>query len=124
MRVGIDIFEVERIKRFISEEKLSRIFTKHELDYFKTKNWAPETVAGHYCAKEAFFKAVGTGITSISKLLEIEIKHEQRGAPLYHLSYTLINEYHLNTSILNLSISHIKTMAVAVCIILHGNNLL
>ena len=106
MQVGIDIQDIEPVKRFIGTNKMTRIFTASELEYIAKKAHSPLTVAGMFCAKEAFFKALGTGI-DIKKLLEVEIRHTPLGAPYYSNDPSAI-----------LSISHTKTTAVAVCIII------
>ena len=116
MQIGIDIQDVETIKRFLDTPKMARIFTAREIKYIEKKNSAPETVTGMWCAKEAFFKAVGEGV-GINQLLDIEIKHTMAGAPYYQLTSSLISKHLLSTSKLALSISHTKTTAVAVCII-------
>jgi phosphopantetheine--protein transferase-like protein len=102
MKIGIDIVEIERFAGF----KYPDIFSAAELEYIQDKNNPPETTAGLYAAKEAYFKATGTGIIK-SKLPEIEIAHDQNGKPYYR-----------NNPTASLSISHTKTTAVAVCIIM------
>jgi holo-[acyl-carrier protein] synthase len=102
MNVGIDIEEVTRFR----DKDISRIFSAAEQEYIHSKSLAPETIAGLYCAKEAYFKATGTGII-IGKLTEIEIAHDANGKP-----------YYKNDLKASLSISHTKSNAVAVCIII------
>jgi holo-[acyl-carrier protein] synthase len=101
IKVGIDIVEVERFVNFGHKN----IFSAGELEYIRGKNNSPETIAGLYSAKEAYFKAIGTGIIK-SKLPEIEIAHDENGKP-----------YYKNAPSVSLSISHTKTTAVAVCVI-------
>jgi len=122
MLVGIDIQDVERLGRF-GKDKLARIFSEREMDYFDTKNWVPETISGMFSAKEAFFKTIGTGM-QISRMHDIEILHDSHGAPYYHLSPTLIRENNLCTAKVALSISHTKAISVAVCIIMRVDLLL
>ena len=124
MRVGVDIVDIDRIANWIStdRERLNRIFTRRELDYIHGKNWAAETVAGMFCAKEAFFKAIGTGIIP-SKMLEIEVLHDHQGVPYFKMSPRIVNDHRLSTAKISLSISHTKTtIAIAVCNILHIEN--
>ncbi|MCL2846938.1 MAG: holo-ACP synthase [Firmicutes bacterium] len=110
MRIGIDIIETTRMKKLIGTDRIARIFTVSECEYLKTKNWAPQSVAGIFCAKEAYFKALGTGIHH-GKLLDIEIIHDDMGAPSYNIKNATLKH---NAT---LSISHTRTTAVAVCII-------
>ena len=104
MKIGIDIQDVEKVKT-LSVGTLARIFTSRELKYIESKNDSPQTVAGIWAAKEAYFKALGTGI-QLSKLGEVEVNHDEYGAPF------LVGMP--NTSI---SISHSGSVSVAVCVI-------
>ncbi len=101
MNIGIDIVECERVGGLIS----NKIFSAEELDYLRQKNHALPTVAGLFAAKEAYFKAKGTGIIK-SELPQVVIGHHESGQP-----------YYVNDSQATLSISHTATTAVAVCII-------
>lgn len=118
--IGIDIQDVSRLENFVeSTDKMRRMFSQRELDYISKKSRALETVAGLFCAKEAFFKAVGSGI-NVGQLREVEVGHQHSGAPYYVLSPAVIKAYNLSTARVNLSISHTKTTAVAVCYISRG----
>ena len=101
MNIGIDIVECERVTGLISD----KIFSKSELEYIHSKKNALPTVAGLFAAKEAYFKAKGTGIVK-SKLPEVVICHHENGQPYYLMDTQAV-----------LSISHTNSMAVAVCII-------
>ncbi|HHD82615.1 MAG TPA: holo-[acyl-carrier-protein] synthase [Bacteroidetes bacterium] len=107
--VGIDIIEIKRfdnlIKRY-GDKFLKRIFTKNEIEYAKKRKNA-ESFAGMFAAKEAYIKACGTKKLEFN---EIEIIHDKNNKPLYKLNFR--TDYSLN-----LSISHNKTSAIAICII-------
>jgi len=117
MMLGIDIMDVDRFVD-MDNERLSRIFSAREIEYFQKKNMAPETIAGMFCAKEAFFKALGTGITP-ANILKLEVLHGQSGAPHYHFHPDILAQHqYLSTSEIKVSISNTKRTSVAVCIIL------
>jgi phosphopantetheine--protein transferase-like protein len=120
--VGIDIQDVDRFESYKNADRLTRMFTRRELDYISRKNHALETIAGMFCAKEAFFKAIGSGV-NVSQLLQVEIWHHKSGAPYYVLSPEIIKQHKLNTARTLLSISHTKKTAVAVCIINTGGDI-
>lgn len=101
MNIGIDIVECERVAKLISD----KVFSNEELVYIQQKNGALETIAGLFAAKEAYFKAKGSGIIK-SELPKVEIGHHESGQPFY------LNDPHAT-----LSISHTTSTAVAVCII-------
>ena len=70
-----------------------------------------QTLAGLFAAKEAFFKAMGTGICTA--LTEVEILHTPEGQPCYRLRDKAGNLAAGWT--LCLSITHEEGMAAAVC---------
>ncbi len=106
--IGIDIIEIKRIDILIEkhgEKFLRRIFTENEINYAGKKKSA-ESFAGMFAAKEAYIKAVGgNGI----EFKEIEILHDKNNKPFYNIK--------LKNYSCNLSISHNKTIATAICII-------
>jgi holo-[acyl-carrier protein] synthase len=111
--------------RFIDMDydRLTKIFSAREIDYLRKKNMAAETIAGIFCAKEAFFKALGTGLIP-SNILALEVLHDQYGAPYYRFSPKLISEHKiLSTAEVKVSISNTKTTAVAMCIIVVASRL-
>ena len=105
--IGIDIIEVERISELISRKDnfLARNFTEAELNF----NLKPESIAGNFAAKEAFSKALGTGFRRFN-LCDIEVLRDELGAP-----YILFRRERMNGHV---SISHTKTTAVAVVILM------
>ena len=100
MNIGIDIVECKRVAGLISD----KVFSVNELKYIHAKHDALPTVAGLFAAKEAYFKAKGTGIIK-SELPKVEVGHHAGGQPFY-----------VNDSQCALSISHTEDTAVAVCI--------
>ena len=83
---GIDITEIERIKKLLSKGGfIERFFSFCEAEYFKKRKYAPETVAGAYAAKEAFSKALGSGVRGFN-LKDVEVLHDELGKPYIRLS--------------------------------------
>jgi holo-[acyl-carrier protein] synthase len=86
---GVDIAETERIERALERhgERFSRkIFTPTEIVYCeKFKNRA-ERYAARFAAKEATFKALGTGWARGVRWLDVEITHQPSGKPELVLS--------------------------------------
>ncbi len=113
--VGIDLIYVKRFDKLKNNITfLKRVFTDDELEYIKKKNFNNETMAGIFCAKEAFLKSIKKGIDSYS-LKDIEIIHNENNAPLILLHNDLFNTYK-NCNI-SLSISHDKDYATAIVLI-------
>lgn len=119
---GIDIVEISRIKKLIENGTFTeRFFSERENAYFSSKKYAPETVAGAFCAKEAFSKALGTGIRGFS-LKEVEVLHDDLGKPYLVLSGDAKNAAEKSgIKKLFLSVSHSDFFAVA-NVIAEGEN--
>ena len=105
--VGIDIVEVERIKKALKRGRfVRRILTEREEAYCTT----PMKVAGRWAAKEAIIKALG--VTLMMK--NIEIWNDQLGQP-----HVTINDSNYDGKRLKIfiSITHEKTNAAAVAVV-------
>lgn len=86
---GIDIAEITRFARFVKEENqplFKRLFTQRELDYCFAKRLAAQSLALRFAAKEAFLKALGTGLRDGINWLDIEIRNDELGKPHLHVS--------------------------------------
>lgn len=112
LTVGTDIEEITRFEAILANRRImKRCFSEQERSYFESRGrGAAESAAAAYCAKEAFGKAVGTGIT-VSMLGELELLHDSAGAPYLQLHGKLAEQYadfHLSVSL-----SHSANYAVA-----------
>ncbi|WP_054748495.1 holo-ACP synthase [Veillonella rogosae] len=121
MKLGNDIIEIERIRQAIERSSLfvERVYTPHEIDYCESRNKGRyESFAGIYAAKEAFIKALGTGMRHGS-WQDIEIYHDELGgAPLIRLQDTFKNIYEtLGYTNIHVSISHCKEYAMSTVIL-------
>lgn len=115
---GIDIIETKRIKKAISEKFAERIFTDAEVSYCEKKKTKHISYAGHFAAKEAFVKALRTGIREGINFKDIEVCHDDAGAPFLKL-HAKAKETVQEKEITNicLSISHVEDMATAIVIL-------
>ena len=112
--LGLDLCGISRMEKLLGDERfLNRYFGEDEIAYIRSKGKnAAQTMAGIYAAKEAFSKALGTGIAF--ELKEIRICHDAAGKPGYILSGKA-EELGQGDSFL-LSVSHDAGMAAAVCV--------
>ena len=107
---GIDLVEVRRIEKLIKNHAaLGRIFGEDELKYLSRKQTA-ESYAANFCAKEAFAKALGTGVRGF-KLCEVELLRDDLGKPFYKLSGDALKL--AQGLIFHISITHTATYAAA-----------
>lgn len=114
--IGVDLCcpkRIEKIFKKFGSKFLKRIFTDSEiLDIEKSlskKYGSFHRIAGRFAAKEAIAKALGTGIGKDLSFKDIEITHNDKGAPIVKLK-------NFDKKV-NVTISHEKTMAVAFAII-------
>jgi len=118
--LGTDLVEVERIATAISKRSGFRemIYSDNEIAYCESKANKFECYAARFAAKEAFFKALGTGWPEGTSFSEVEITHDALGKP----EITLLGETQKTLapwgiSKILVSLSHVKTMASAVVIV-------
>lgn len=84
MRLGTDIIEIERIKNAVERQEIfaSKVLGPQEYQLYETMpiHRGIEFIAGRFAAKEAYSKAIGTGIGRI-KMAEVDIIPDKQGAP-------------------------------------------
>ena len=112
--VGIDIIEVERIKKLIEKNPrfLSRIFTPQEIAYCQKKKNKYQHFAARFAAKEAFFKALGRK----TRWTNIGLTNLSSGKPILGVYGDKLKEKLASTKI-HVSISHLSQHAAAVVIL-------
>ena len=125
--VGTDIIEVERIKEAMQDENfVKRVFTEKEIEYCENKK---ETVKyQHYSArfagKEAVFKAISKSLKNKYDISwkNIEITNDNNNRPIAKIIYKTNEEKENLTDIIDIkidiSISHIKDLAVATAVVM------
>jgi holo-[acyl-carrier protein] synthase len=117
--LGTDIVEIARLQLSISrsgEPFLRKVYTDTELAALpKNPERAAEYLAGRWAAKEAFAKALGTGITEACRLNEISVSNrEPSRQPVILLNGSAAaTAFSMGVRNIHLSISHEKNYAVA-----------
>ena len=118
--IGTDIIEVARVAEKIGKEQGFRelVFSAAEITYCEKATHKFQHYAARFAAKEAFFKALGTGWADNAAFNEVEIIHDEKGKPFIRLTGATaiaLQEYLIGT--ISVSLSHVKEMATAVVII-------
>lgn len=119
---GVDIIEIDRIKRSFEMSGLSfrdRVFTENEILYCEEKKAVKyKSYAARFAAKEAVSKAFGTGIAGGIEWKDIEILNDGFGKP-YVLLSGKAKELFIEMNVLEiaLSLSHSDNHAVAYAVI-------
>jgi phosphopantetheine--protein transferase-like protein len=109
---GVDITEVKRLRQAIEkwgDEFLQRIFTPLEIRNAKARTSFYQHLAGRFAAKEAVFKALGNKYLNWK---DIEILNDEEGKPCCKILNGKSGKVKVQ-----LSISHVKSYAVASAII-------
>lgn len=114
--VGTDIVNLPRFARALErwgERLTTRLFTQGEIARAEGAHRTKE-LTGNFAAKEAFLKALGTGLTGGIRWQDVEIVRGERGAPSYSLSGKVAGLFNGNSAV---SISHDGDYIVAVCVL-------
>jgi len=117
--IGIDIVQINRMERWLNNSKLlERYFHPEELSLASSrKNNAALTLAARFAAKEAFGKALGTGLADIS-LKDIKISNSENGKPdiiLCDSAQTAFEKSSANK--MHVSLSHERENAIAMIVL-------
>ena len=114
---GIDIVEVARIAAAVErfgDRFLNRVFTPGEIRYCRSKQNAMERFAARFAAKEAGFKAIGTGWRHGVTWKDIEVGREPGGRPTVCYSGKAAEfATKLGVRRASLSLSHTAEQAIA-----------
>ncbi len=119
---GVDIVENRRIAKSLKNNGfLYRIFTKNEIEQSKKIKNKVNFFAKRFAAKEAFVKALGTGIRNNINFKDINVKNNINGQPLMNISdklkRLLKQKFKINKYRLYLSLSDEKKHSIAFVII-------
>ncbi len=122
MEIGVDIVEIQRIKKLCRSRKrfLSRFFAEDELSYIDDKKLFYSHLAGRFAAKEAVAKALGTGFRYF-KWHDIKILNDNYGKPYVKLSGKadeILKSKGFNKVLI--TISHSRDYAVAFAVAFGG----
>jgi holo-[acyl-carrier protein] synthase len=118
--VGIDNIEVGRVAAKIEKEQGFRelVFCAAEISYCESKAHKYQHYAARFAAKEAFFKAMGTGWTNGTAFNEIEVVHDEHNRPGLRLTGATASwAGSLGAGTISLSLSHLAAIASAMVVI-------
>lgn len=86
---GVDLVETERIRQALErygERFFKRLYTPGEIAYCERFKNKAERYAARFAAKEAAFKALGTGWREGVRWVDVEVTHEPSGKPILTLT--------------------------------------
>jgi holo-[acyl-carrier protein] synthase len=107
--IGTDIVELARFERMLArygDRLAAHMLSERELPEFRTHTNPARLLAKRFAAKEAFAKAVGSGLRDPVSLRRISIIHDNLGKPVLqfdevlrtHLAQLGITAHHLSIS--------------------------
>jgi holo-[acyl-carrier protein] synthase len=116
--VGVDLIEIERIRRALDRYPRfrERCFTEAERAYCESRRNPAESYAGRFAGKEAVGKALGFGVARAFAWQDVEIVG--RPKPSVRLSGTLAAwAERVGAGAIDLSMTHSRELASAVAVI-------
>ncbi|MCJ1655937.1 holo-ACP synthase [Staphylococcus sp. NRL 16/872] len=111
--LGVDLIEIDRIEKVYRKQQnklIERILTMQEQERFKSfksEKRKIEFLAGRFATKEAFSKALGTGLGKTVAFNDINCYNDEKGKPcikypnfIVHVSITHTDNYAMSQVIL------------------------
>lgn len=87
--IGVDLVPIERFQKILERERhavIARIFTAEEQEYSLSKYQPAAHLAVRFAAKEAFVKALGTGLRFGICWKDISVIRDELGCPSLKIS--------------------------------------
>ena len=115
MKVGVDIVEIERVRRALERPGFrERCFTDAEQEYCDSRAHPAQSYAARFAGKEAVGKALGCGVRFTWKEIEIV----GRPKPGVRLSgRTAAFAERVRAGAIDLSMTHSREIAAAICVV-------
>ncbi|MBE0641791.1 MAG: holo-ACP synthase [Bacteroidales bacterium] len=118
--IGTDLIETSRVKEQLDkvEGLCGQLFTPSEQAYCRSKKHSEQHFAARLAAKEAWFKAFGTGWRDGMAYKEVEILNDELGKPMIRLHgrcKDLADEAEIRA--IHVSLAHIRDYATATVIL-------
>ena len=115
--IGTDLVNIDRVKKILSKNRdgfVKRVLSEHEQALFANKADSAAYFAKRFAAKEAFAKALGTGIGRVVSFQDLTIRNNENGKPHFIPSEKL-RQYLVENNIkqAHLSISDENQNAIA-----------
>ncbi len=87
LRIGIDLVEIEKIRKLFEGKKTLResVFTPEEIRYSWEQKNPYTALAVLFAVKEALFKALGSGLSGKMDWRDVEIGKGREGMPVLRL---------------------------------------
>lgn len=120
--IGSDIAEVKRFEKWVKNpQMIDRFFNEREVSKGKNIFAMCQHLAVRFAAKEAFSKALGTGLSGF-ELKDVYITKDENGKPFLNFQKSAINllKERCGECRVHVSLSHEKGYALAFVVIEKG----
>jgi holo-[acyl-carrier protein] synthase len=116
VKVGLDIIEIDRVRRALERSGFrDRCFTAAEQEYCESRPHSAQSYAARFAGKEAVGKALGCGV----RFTWTEVEIVGRPKPGVRLSgRTAAFAERVAAGAIDLSLTHSREIAAAVCVVL------
>jgi holo-[acyl-carrier protein] synthase len=117
--IGIDAVYIKRMERWVTNRKLLEKFFHHdEVEYAASRGKnAAQSLAARFAAKEAFGKALGTGLANIT-LKDIMVTNNDKGRPEIKLFNSAQNAFEkTGANKAHISLTHERDSAIAMVVL-------
>tara|TARA_B100000989_G_C19371160_1_gene397495 strand:- start:60 stop:446 length:387 start_codon:yes stop_codon:yes gene_type:complete len=119
---GVDIIENSRIEKAIKKIAfIERVFSKKEIELSSKYKNKTNYYAKRFSAKEAFYKALGTGIREGNSFKYISIQNDKNGKPFIEINNQIkkmiFKRFKLKKFKIHLSLSDEKKHSIAFVIL-------
>ncbi len=109
IKIGIDIVNIKRIEKLIEKFGIKKLKFLNEDEIYTNE---PQSIAGIFASKEAFSKALSTGIGKEFSFKDISVLKDKKGKPFIE-----INSSKIKIKNCDVSISHDGGFAIAAVIV-------
>jgi holo-[acyl-carrier protein] synthase len=118
VRVGVDLIEIERIRRSLDRYPgfRERCFTAAERAYCDSRKNPAQSYAGRFAGKEAVGKALGLGVARAFAWRDIEIVGRPKPSVTLHGRAAAWAE-RVRAGAIDLSMTHSRELAAAVAVV-------
>ena len=116
--IGTDVVELDHFTEVVDKSRpgfLERLFTQREIAHCERFKDRMASYAAIFAAKEAFLKALRTGLAQGIRWTDVEIVHEESGAPTI-VTHGRCSEL-LGEGRAHASLTHSRRSAAAVVVI-------
>ncbi|MBI2877741.1 MAG: holo-ACP synthase [Candidatus Tectomicrobia bacterium] len=123
--MGTDLIEIDRMRQALArrgERLRQRLFTDREIAYCQAKRDPYPHYAARFAAKEAFFKALGSGWRGGLRWNEVEVVRTEMGKPTLALAgrvHQWAEARGIQEGNVQLSLTHSRDYALST-VIIHG----